>query len=151
MIFKNKKTQGCPAILCAALVLAGLSAWCFAGITFARAQEPTFPETEWDGHVKLHTRALFPRSDTPYQTVGLSPDYDGYGELRLNNKTFFADTFYMEVNYESLAGGGDTRKTGQTFKQRLPDIYPDGLFSPVAFFGFTTCHRRFHNQKPSHI
>lgn len=130
MIFKNR--HGGPAIPCVVLVLAVLLAWCSAGIILARAQEAALPETEWDGHVKFYTRALFPRSDTPYQAVGLSPDYDGYGELRLNHKTFFGDTFYMEVNYEILAGGGDTRKTGQTLKKRFPDIYPDGLFNPVS-------------------
>ncbi|MCG8553051.1 MAG: hypothetical protein MI799_21800 [Desulfobacterales bacterium] len=132
MIFKSKDKQGCPPILCAALVLAVLLAWCSAGLSLARVQEATGPETEWDGHVKLYTRALLPRSDTPYESVGLSPDYDGYGELRLNNKTFFGNTFYTELNYEILAGGGDTRKTGQAFKKRFPDLYPDGLFSPVS-------------------
>ena len=138
MIFKNKDKQVSPAIRAGTLallflVLTEFLPWCPPGFVFlARAQESTLLETEWDGHAKLYTRALFPRSDTPYNAVGLSPNFDGYGELRLNNKTFLGKTLYMEVNYEILAGGGNTRKDGQELKKRFPDLYPKGLFSPVS-------------------
>lgn len=134
MTFKNKAKQGCPAFLSAALalVLAGLLSLCSHGISLTRAQAFPFPETEWDGHVKLYTRALFPKSDTPYQAVDLSPNFDGYGELRLNSKAFFTKTLYMEVNYEVLAGGGGTRKDGHDLKKQFPDLYPGGLLSPVS-------------------
>ncbi len=89
------------------------------------------PETEWDGYLKLYTRVLFPASESPYEAVGLTPNFDGYSEIRLNNKTFFSDTVYMEVNYEALAGGGNTRKDGEKLKKRYPDLYPNGLFSPI--------------------
>ena len=133
MTFRSKERQGCPAILSTALVLimTGLLSWCSPGASLVRAQEAFPPKTEWDGHVKLYTRTLFPRSDTPFQAVGLSPNFDGYGELRLNNKTFFGNIFYTEVNYEILAGGGGTRKDGQELKKRFPNLYPNGLFSPV--------------------
>lgn len=134
MTFKSKKKQGCPGILSAALalVMTGLLFWCSHDICLALAYDLPFPETEWDGHVKLYTRTLFPKSETPFQAVGLSPNFDGYGELRINNRTFLGKALYMEVNYEILAGGGDTRKEGQKLKDLFPDIYPDGLFSPVS-------------------
>jgi hypothetical protein len=91
----------------------------------------SLPEMEWDGHLKLYSRILFPKSDSVYQTVGLSPNYDGYGELRLNNKTFFSDTVYMEVNYEAFAGGGGTREDGEKLKARYPALFPDGLSGPI--------------------
>ncbi len=91
--------------------------------------EPSI-ETEWDGHVKLYTRALFPRSGTPYEAVGLSANHDGYGELRVNNKTFVGNSIYTEIHYELLAGGGDTRKDGENLKALYPNLFPNGLFAP---------------------
>lgn len=91
----------------------------------------SLPEMQWDGHLKLYGRVLFPKSDSAYQYVGLSPNYDGYGELRLNNKTFFGDALYMEVNYEVLAGGGDTRSDGEKLKALYPALFPDGLSAPI--------------------
>lgn len=101
----------------------------------------SLPEMEWDGHLKLYSRILFPKSDSAYQHVGLSPNYDGYGELRLNSKTFFSDTLFMEVNYEALAGGGGTREDGEKLKARYPALFPDGLSGPIRddhrFFNLT--------------
>lgn len=96
---------------------------------------------EWDGHLKLYSRSLFPKSNSPYQAVGLSPNYDGYGELRLNNRAFFDDTLYLEVNYELLAGGGDTREDGERLKALYPTLFPNGISGPVRddhrFFDLT--------------
>ncbi|WP_020587547.1 hypothetical protein [Desulfobacter curvatus] len=109
-------------------------------------EETSLPEMEWDGHLKLYSRILFPKSNSAYQAVGLSPNYDGYGELRLNNKTFFGDTLYMEVNYEALAGGGGTREDGEKLKARYPALFPNGLSGPIRddhrFFDLTaTLHQ----------
>ncbi len=85
---------------------------------------------EWDGHVKLYSRALFPRSGTAYESVGLTPNYDGFAEFRLNHRTFFGNTAYSEVHYETLFGGGGTRSDGEKLKARYPALFPDGLFGP---------------------
>ena len=74
----------------------------FVPVLLGYAQESiSLPEMEWDGHLKIYSRILFPKSDSVYQYVGLSPNYDGYGELHLNNKTFFSDTLFMVGNYEA--------------------------------------------------
>lgn len=114
----------------------------FVAVLLGYAQESiSLPEMEWDGHLKIYSRILFPKSDSVYQYVGLSPNYDGYGELRLNNKTFFSDTLFMEVNYEALAGGGGTREDGEKLKAHCPAIFPDGLSGPIRdehrFFNLT--------------
>jgi len=88
------------------------------------------PEMEWDGHIKIYTRAMFPRSGTAYEAMGLSPNYDGYGEFRLNNKIFFNNAAYTEVHYEALAGGGGTRKNGEKLKALYPALFPQGLLGP---------------------
>ena len=109
-------------------------------VALGYAQEGALlPEMEWDGHLKIYSRILFPKSNSVYQAVGLSPNYDGYGELRLNSKIFFGDSLYMEINYEALAGGGGTRKEGERLKARYPVLFPDGLSSPIRD------HRRFFN------
>ena len=99
------------------------------------------PETEWDGHLKLYSRALFPRSGTTYDAVGLTPNYDGFAEFRLNNRTFFGNTAYTEVHYEALFGGGGTRRDGAALKSLYPALFPDGLFGPPSddrrFFNLT--------------
>lgn len=95
----------------------------------ASAVFPT-PEMEWGGHIKVYTRAMFPSSGTAYEAVGLSPNYDGFGEFRLNNTTFFGDAVYTEVSYEAVAGGGGTRKDGEELKELYPDLFGDGLFGP---------------------
>lgn len=100
------------------------------------------PGMEWDGHLKIYTRALFPGSGSAYEATGLSPNLDSTGELRLNNKTFFSDTTYVEVNYEAVAGGGGTRRDGEKLKDLFPSLFPNGLFSPPRddrrFFDLTT-------------
>ncbi|MCG8636399.1 MAG: hypothetical protein MI863_21380 [Desulfobacterales bacterium] len=103
--------------------------WCNTALP-AGNTAPAGPETEWDGHIKVYTRVVFPRSGTAHEAAGLSPNTDGFGEFRLNNKTFFNDTAYTEVHYEALAGGGGTRKDGEEIKTIYPDLFPDGLFGP---------------------
>lgn len=106
--------------------------WVIPAVSEPVQQTSFFPETAWDGHLKLYSRVLFPKSDSAYRQVGLSPNFDGYGEVRLNNRTFFGDAVYMEVNYEAIAGGGGTRKDGETLKKRYPALFPDGLSAPVG-------------------
>lgn len=111
-------------------------------VSLGHAQEGAFfPDMEWDGHLKIYSRILFPKSDSAYQYVGLSPNYDGVGELRLNSNFFFSDALYVEINYEGAAGGGDTRKDGEKLKTRYPELFPDGLSGPIRddhrFFNLT--------------
>ncbi len=112
----------------------------FIGLGYAQ-EGVSLPDMEWDGHLKIYSRILFPKSDSAYQYVGLSPNYDGFGEFRLNSKIFFSDALYVEIHYEALAGGGDTRKDGERLKARYPDLFPDGLSGPVRdahrFFNLT--------------
>lgn len=121
-----------------ALVLCG---FCLAFVPCCFGKDAFISGTEWDGHLKLYTRALFPGSDSPHQAVGLSSNFDGYAELRLNNKTFFGDALFLEVNYETLAGGGGTRRDGERLKGMYPGLFPHGLSSPVRadrrFFDLT--------------
>ncbi|WP_321413425.1 hypothetical protein [uncultured Desulfobacter sp.] len=114
----------------------------FASLFLGHAQaNASFPEMEWDGHLKFYSRILFPKSNSVYKAVGLSPNYDGYGELRLNNKTFLSDTLYLEVNYELIAGGGGTREDGEKLKSQYPTFFPNGLSGPMKddhrFFNLT--------------
>lgn len=129
-----------------ALVLCG---FCLAFVPCSFGKEALISGTEWDGHLKVYTRALFPGSDSPYQAVGLSSNFDGYAELRLNNKTFFGDALFLEVNYEALAGGGDTRRDGERLKEIYPGLFPHGLSSPVRddrrFFDLTATLHEDHD------
>lgn len=132
----NQTAPGPRRIFVLILFVFGLSGL-WEGIAIAdEAAAPAAPlasmiaQTEWDAHVKVYTRAMFPRSGTAHEAAGLSPNTDGFGEFRLNNKTFFNNTAYTEVHYEALAGGGGTRKDGERLKKQYPDLFPDGLFGP---------------------
>ncbi|MCG8618709.1 MAG: hypothetical protein MI802_21015 [Desulfobacterales bacterium] len=109
------------------LLVFAIIAWSAA---VSLSAEISSPETEWDGHLKLYSRALFPRAGSAYEAAGLSPNYDGFAEFRVNNRTFFGDALYTEVHYETLFGGGGTRRDGEELKSRYPALFPDGLFGP---------------------
>ena len=47
---------------------------------WAGETENTAVEMEWDGHLRLYSRAVFPRSGTAQDAVGLDPNYDGFIE-----------------------------------------------------------------------
>ena len=97
---------------------------------WAGETENTAVAMEWDGHLRLYSRAVFPRSGTAQDAVGLDPNYDGFIEYRLNNRVFLNSSIYTEIHWEALAGGGNTRKDGNALKDRYPELFPNGLFSP---------------------
>ncbi|MEH0020378.1 MAG: hypothetical protein V6Z89_12030 [Desulfobacter sp.] len=116
-------------LLGVAVMLLGLAALVPLA-AYAGGNAFSMPETEWDGHLKIYTRAIFPRSGTAYDAVGLAPNRDGFAEFRLNNKTFFNTAAYTEIHYEALAGGGGTRKDGEDLRMLYPDVFSTGLFGP---------------------
>ncbi|MDD9303879.1 MAG: hypothetical protein HUK40_16665 [Desulfobacter sp.] len=87
-------------------------------------------DIKWDGHVKLYTQAVFPRSGTVYAPLGLAPNFDGAAEFRLNNQSFFTETLYTEIHYEAMAGGGGSRKDSQDLAALYPNLFFKGLWEP---------------------
>ncbi len=87
-------------------------------------------DMEWGGHFKNYGRALFPESGTAFDDVGLDANFDGFTELRLNNKTFFGNTAYTELHWEASLTGGGTREDGEKLKRLYPALYPNGLLTP---------------------
>lgn len=128
---------------CLLLRLLWVSLFLFV-ITSVRAGETATDsvEMEWDGHVKVSARAVFPGSGTAFDAVGLEPNYDGSLELRLNNKAFFSESIYTEIHWEGLLGGGGTRRDGRALSRLYPEWFPAGLFNPIQddrrLFDFTT-------------
>jgi len=109
-------------------ILGGI--WCAPPYIQAQSPAGNALEMEWDGHVKVYARALFPRSGTAFDQIGLDTNYDGSLELRVNNKTFFSDAVYAEVNWEAALAGGGTRRDGRRLNRLYPAVFPKGLFLP---------------------
>lgn len=110
------------------LLLLTLGILCFLTST-VRAGDGAV-EFDWGGHLKAYGRTLFPPSGTAFDAVGLGTNYDGFLEFRLNNKTFFGNSAYAEVQWEAVYSGGGTRKDGEKLKRLYPVLYPEGLSSP---------------------
>ena len=72
------------------------------------------------GHIKLRGQTSWPADDAPFQLVEGGPYFDGSIEGRLKEKVYFSENALLEVHYETILSGGDTRKKSYD----LVSLYP---------------------------
>lgn len=67
-------------------------------------------DDEWGGHTTYRGSVSWPSGDSYFSLVGLEPFYDGSIELRLKNTLYWGDRASLQIDYEQIARGGDTRR-----------------------------------------
>jgi hypothetical protein len=77
-------------------------------------------EAAWGGHAKA--RGSVSRHDyrTVFQLVGDRTLYDGSAECRVKGELFFGQWGHVDVHYETVFTGGDTRSNVKKLEQVLP-------------------------------
>ncbi len=78
----------------------------------AAGQKPWYQELsgEWGGHLRMQGLVSDMPSDSYYQPVGTGTYLDGRSDLRLKGKLFLGRAAYLQVQYQLVLGGGDTRR-----------------------------------------
>jgi len=79
---------------------------------------------EWGGHVRAQNMISWPDDKSIYSIVGARTYYDGMGDIRLKNRTFFGERVYFETHYEVAISGGDTWRKQKELISTFPFIDP---------------------------
>jgi hypothetical protein len=76
-------------------------------------------DMHWGGRLKATGRIAWASGDTFLEPVASGSLYDGAGDFRLINETFFSDAVYFEGAYELILSGGDTRRAREQLRDRF--------------------------------
>lgn len=99
-------------------------------------------EYRWAGQLRVIGEVSWPDHESLPQPVNTGPYYDGHGNFRLMNMTFFTPDAYFETHYELIFSGGDTFQKNKALEQRYPDLFKYGvltsgiLSNEISFFDF---------------
>lgn len=97
-------------------------------VFWAVASETASPiKSTWGGYVKLRGQGSQWDDMSYFATTDTGTFWDGNGEFRLTNETDFTDNLRIDVHYEAILSGGDTRKSAAALEKRFPDLFEDGL------------------------
>ncbi len=80
-------------------------------------------DAKWGGHVKVSGDVSWPDDESYFKPAGTGAYYDGFAELRLKNKLFFAYWGYLETHYEAIYTEGDTSRKLSKLSRFYPDLY----------------------------
>jgi hypothetical protein len=92
-------------------------------------------EAEWGGRLRLLGSISDYDADTLYGTIQDEPYYDGVGDFRLTNDTYFNPRTYFTLHYELIYSVGDTQQVQNKLRELLPGTLPDDAIlvsSPVS-------------------
>ncbi|MDX2497114.1 MAG: hypothetical protein QNL11_04335, partial [Desulfobacterales bacterium] len=100
-------------------------------------------ETRWAGQLRVIGEVSWPDHEPLPQPVKTGPYYDGHGNFRLMNTTFFSPDAYFETHYELIFSGGDTFQKNKALEQLYPDLFKYGVLTrgilnnELSFFDFS--------------
>ena len=77
-------------------------------------------DAEWGGHLRLRGDAGWPDDRSVYAPSGTDPLVDGSVDLRLKSRVFWGEDVDLDVHYEFIATGGDTRQTAVALAGGVP-------------------------------
>ncbi len=115
--------------LCLLALIASLKVPAWAGPDGSAGLWQRVP-LELGGHVKARGSVSRPADGSVYRRYGGASLWDGTWEARIMAQAPFGDWGAMEIHYEAVAAGGDTRQLAGTLESALP-----GLELPAALFG----------------
>jgi hypothetical protein len=89
-------------------------------------------DVEWGGHLKVTGAASWPDDNSFFQPVGTGTYTDGSADLRLKNKTFLSTWGILEIHYENIVSGGDTRQKARDLVRFFPGVINTDLMPGKA-------------------
>ena len=88
-------------------------------------------DSRWGGRFKVEGLVSSADDDSIYKPVGTGTYFDGIASLRLTNETFFSDSVFFEIQFESILAGGDTVRKHNELEAFFPNL-PEGILIPGA-------------------
>ena len=88
-------------------------------------------DSRWGGRFKTEGLVSSADDDSIYKPVGTGTYFDGIASLRLTNETFFSDSVFFEIQFESILAGGDTVRKHNELEAFFPNL-PEGILIPGA-------------------
>jgi len=93
-------------------------------------EEPSPVRMTWGGRVRAQGAVSWLMDDTVFESVVDGPLLDGSIDFRLTNQLLFP-WFDVEIHYEAILSGGETRKAIQSLVAGYPDLI-QGALPPTA-------------------
>jgi len=87
-------------------------------------------DLEWGGHVKMQGKLSDVDDRSIFKYVETGYFADGACDFRLMNKAFLGNRAILEIHYEAVLSGGDTRRRTNTLMKTYP-----ALEKWISFFG----------------
>jgi len=99
----------------------------------AATDEPSPVRMTWGGRVRAAGAVSWLLDDTVIESVVNGPLLDGSIDFRLTNQLLFPG-FDVEIHYEAILSGGDTRKAIQSIAASYPELIQGALLpgAPVS-------------------
>jgi hypothetical protein len=85
-------------------------------------------DMHWGGRLKAIGSATFARDDTIFEPVGTGTYLNFDTDLRINNDTFLGNWGRLEIQYEAILTGGETREKSGDLRKILPNFEGSTLF-----------------------